>query len=412
MRILVGDCVLDPTARELRRDGEAVHVEPQVFDLLLYLIENRDRVVSKDDLLSAIWHGRTVSESTLNSRINAVRRAVGDSGERQQFIRTVSRRGFRFVAEVQQDGSAAGEPAAGTEPSPSGATADRRSASPSQHVTFCRATDGTHLAVAESGNGYPVVKTANWLNHLEYDWHSPVWSPMLRHFATRFRLIRYDERGTGLSDWNVAEISLEAFVRDLETVVDAVGLERFALLGISQGAAVSIAYAARHPDRVSRLVLSGGYARGWRKRGNADETALREAMNTLIRHGWGKDNPAYRQTFTSRFMPDATFEQMQSFNELERISTSPDNAIRLVEVFGDIDVSEALSKIAAPTLVLHSRNDASVPLEQGLNLARSIRDARFLALESRNHLVLSHEPAWRRYMEEVCAFLDQDEPTI
>lgn len=402
MRFIFGDYVLDPDRRELWCGGEAVHVEPQVFDLLLHLVRNPDRVVSKDELLSAVWQGRIISESTLSNRINAARRAIGDNGKNQRLIRTVARKGFRFIGQAEQesdDPAAAGYSSSIDTPA-GGATA------PSPEVTFCRTADDVNLAVATSGNGPPLVKTANWLNHLEYDWCSPVWAPMLRLFAARFRLIRYDERGTGLSDWHVPEISFEAFVRDLETVVDEQGLERFALLGISQGAAVSIAYAARHPDRVSRLVICGGYATGWRKRADAEEIARREGLNSVIRHGWGQDNPAFRQVFTSLLIPDATVEQMQSFNELERMSTSPDNAVRLANVFADIDVADLLAHVAAPTLVLHSRNDASIPFEQGLRLARSIPNARFVALDSRNHLVLSHEPAWNRYKEEVCAFLD------
>jgi pimeloyl-ACP methyl ester carboxylesterase len=357
--------------------------------------------------LSAVWRGRVVSESTLHNRINAARRAVGDSGDRQQFIRTVPRRGFRFVGEVRQESAdpkslgAAASPSAATEP------IGGRPTPPTQEVTFSRTADGVSLALATSGRGYPVVKAANWLNHLEYDWHSPVWAPSLELLASRFRLIRYDERGTGLSDWDVEDISFEAFVRDLETVVDALGLDRFALWGISQGAAVSIAYAARHPDRVSCLVVSGGYAVGWRKRGNADEIARRQALTTLIRHGRDHDNPACRQVFTSLVMPDATNEQMESSNDLQRLSASPENAIRLMETWGEIDVSDLLPRVVAPTLVLHSRHDAPVPLEQGLTLARGIPDARFVALASRNHLILSHEPAWRRYMDEICSFLDQ-----
>jgi DNA-binding winged helix-turn-helix (wHTH) protein/pimeloyl-ACP methyl ester carboxylesterase len=403
MRLLFGDCILDATRRELWRGGEAIHVEPQVFDLLLHLIRSREQVVSKDDLLAAVWGGRIVSESTLNNRVNAARRAIGDSGEQQNFIRTMARRGFRFVGEVREE-LPAGESRSST---PLEGTDDRRQP-PKQEVRFCRATDGVHLAVAVSGDGPPLVKAANWLNHIEYDWHSPVWSPAFRLLTSRFRLVRYDERGTGLSDWNVRDISFDAFVSDLETVVDTLGLERFALLGISQGAAVSIAYAARHPDRVSRLVVSGGYALGWRRRANPDEIARREGLVALIRPGWGQDNPAFRQVFTSLLMPDATMEQMQSFNELERVSTSPDNAIRLMNTFSNIDVTDELARVVAPTLVLHSRHDTPIPFEQGLMLARTIPNARFVAVESRNHLLLSHERGWRGYMDEICGFLDED----
>jgi pimeloyl-ACP methyl ester carboxylesterase len=280
---------------------------------------------------------------------------------------------------------------------------------PAQEVSFCRTAEGINLAVAVCGNGLPVIKTANWMNHVEFDWQSPVWSPLLRRLAEQFRLIRSDERGTGLSDWEVADISFETFVRDLETVVDALRLDRFALFGNAQGAAVAIDYAVRHPERVSRLVLSGGYAQGWHARGNPAEIEGRKALLKLIEVGWGQDNPAFRQVFTSLMIPGGTLEQAQWVNDLQRVSTSPKNAARLLQVFGDIDVTQFLPRVAAPTLVLHSRGDAPCPFEQGLMLARGIPNARFVALESRNNVILSHEPAWRRFADEVCAFLDEDD---
>jgi DNA-binding winged helix-turn-helix (wHTH) protein/alpha-beta hydrolase superfamily lysophospholipase len=388
------DCELDCGRRELRRASKAVHVEPQVFDVLLHLVRNRDRVVSKDELLQAVWNGRVVSEDALTSRISAARRVIGDTGEEQQLIRTVPRRGFRFVSEVREQ--AAGAELHSARPGTTNAQ---------QAVTFLQTSDGVHLAVAAAGSGRPLVKTANWLNHIEFDWQSPVWAPLFAKLAANCRLIRYDERGTGLSDRDVPNFSFDAFVRDLETVVDTLGLERFALLGISQGVPISIAYAVRHPERVSRLVLCGGFAKGWRKRGNATDVARAEASVTLIREGWGQDNPAARQMFTSLIVPDATLEEMRWFNELERISVSSESAIRLLHVIGDIDVSNLLPRITVPTLVLHSRGDARVPFEHGLMLARSIPDARFVALESKNHLILSHEPAWPRFVGELCGFL-------
>jgi pimeloyl-ACP methyl ester carboxylesterase/DNA-binding winged helix-turn-helix (wHTH) protein len=394
MLFLFEDFTLDVDRRELRRGPAAIAVEPQVFDLLVHLIENRDRVVTRDDLIASVWGGRIVSESTLASRINAARSAIGDSGEAQRLIKTIQRKGIRFIGEVQ--------PGTASDASPQGRP-------PIQDVTFCRTADQVHLAVAATGNGLPVVKTANWLNHIEYDWQSPVWSPLISHLSNRFRLIRYDERGNGLSDWNVQELSFEAFVRDLEAVVDSLNLPRFALLGVSQGAAVSIAYATRHPERVSRLVLCGGYVLGHRKRADAHEIAQREALEQLIKLGWGQDNPAFRQVFTSLFIPGGTPEQMQWWNELQKISTSPENAIRLSAALGEIDVSKELSQVKVPTLVMHSRGDARVPFDQGLRLAREIPGARFVALESDNHIILSHEPAWERYMSEMTAFLAQDD---
>ena len=255
----------------------------------------------------------------------------------------------------------------------------------------------------------PLVKTANWLNHVEFDWQSPVWSPLFTRLTADCQLVRYDERGTGLSDRDVPDFSFDAFVGDLEAVVDECGLARFALLGISQGAPVAIAYAVRHPERVSRLVLCGGFAKGWRKRGNAADVARAEASITLIREGWGQDNPAARQMFTSLIVPDATHEEMRWFNDLERVSASAATAIRLLHVIGDIDVTELLPRVAVPTLVLHSRADARVPFEHGLALARAIPKARFVALESKNHLILSHEPAWQRFIDEICGFLKFEE---
>jgi pimeloyl-ACP methyl ester carboxylesterase len=226
--------------------------------------------------------------------------------------------------------------------------------------------------------------------------------------ASGHRLIRYDERGNGLSDWDVPDISFEAFVRDLEAVVDAEGLEKFALLGISQGASVAIAYAVRHPDRVSRLILCSGYASGWRKRGSTEDIARRSALLTLVRYGWGQDNPAFRQVFTSLFFHDATAEQIRWFNELQRITASPENAARILTVFGDIEVSDLLPRVTVPTLVLHGQHDAMVPFEQGLKLAREIPGARFVPLPTRNHLVLGHEPAWQQLVAEIQDFLGAD----
>jgi DNA-binding winged helix-turn-helix (wHTH) protein/pimeloyl-ACP methyl ester carboxylesterase len=387
MIVAFGDCEIDCGRREVRRAGATAHVEPPVFDLLVHLITHRERVVSKEELMREVWEGRFVSDDTLTSRVSAARRAIGDNGTDQHLIRTVTRRGFRFVGEV---GAATVSPL-------------------QQRVKFCRTSDDVHLAVATAGRGRPLVKTANWLNHIEFDWRSPVWSPFFSRLAAECQLVRYDERGIGLSDRDIPAFSFEAFVHDLETVVDEYGLQHFALLGISQGAPVAIAYAARHPDRVSRLVLCGGFAKGWRKRGNASEVARAEASVMLIREGWGQDNPAARQMFTSLIVPQATHEEMQWFNELERISASADTAIRLLYVLGDIDVTDMLAHVAAPALVLHSRGDARVPFEHGLTLAREIPGARFVALDSKNHIILSHEPAWPHYIDEICGFLKSED---
>lgn len=279
-----------------------------------------------------------------------------------------------------------------------------------QEIRFCRTSDGVRLAFARVGSGPPLVKAANWLNHLEFDWESPVWRRLFRELAGRRTLIRYDERGSGLSDWDPPEQSLDAWVLDLETVVDACGLERFPLLGISQGCAVCIEYAARHPERVSGLILHGGYSAGWRADPTypPEEAARRDASIEIIRHGWGEDTPAYRQMFTLTFIPGGRPEEIAWFNELERKSVSPENAARFMEAFAEIDVRDRLPEVRAPTLVLHSRGDQRIPHERGRELAAAIPGARFVLLESENHLILEHEPAFARWMDEAHRFLEEE----
>ena len=279
-----------------------------------------------------------------------------------------------------------------------------------QDIHFCLAADGVQIAYATAGSGPPLVKAPNWMNHLEHDWQSPIWRHLLLDLAADHTLLRFDQRGNGLSDWDVEDISFDAFVGDLESVVDAAGLERFPLLGISQGCSFSIAYAARHPERVSHLILYGGYARGRQRRGSAREAERAEAMQALIRLGWGQDNPAFRQMFTSSFMPGATLEQMEWFNELQRISTSPENAARIHSVNDVTDVTSQMAEISAPTLVLHCRDDGIVPFNEGRLIAATIPNARFVPLEGRNHLILEEEPAWSHFLEEVRGFLKTPSP--
>jgi pimeloyl-ACP methyl ester carboxylesterase/DNA-binding winged helix-turn-helix (wHTH) protein len=389
------DNVLDPGRRELRCKGALVAVEPQVFDLLVFLIQNRERVVSKDDLIAGVWDGRIVSDSTLTSRINAARRAIGDSGEQQRLIRTAARKGIRFVGAVRE-----GE-------EPSDVSAPVATPAPNQEVTFCRSADGINLALAAVGAGPPLIKVANWLTHIEYDWESPIWAPLLHQLAVHSRLIRYDGRGNGLADRDVTEISFPAFVRDLKTVVDAANVERPALLGISQGAAVAIAYAVQHPERVSKLILFGGYAQGRNKRGSAAEAEMAQAFLAIMRHGWGEEHSAFMKAFSSVFFPNGSPQQIKWLVDLQRITTSAANAVRIRNACDDIDVVDLLPQIQVPTLVLHCRHDNVAPLEQGRLIARTIPRARFVTLESDNHIVLAHEPAWPKLVGEIQAFLQE-----
>jgi pimeloyl-ACP methyl ester carboxylesterase len=277
-----------------------------------------------------------------------------------------------------------------------------------QTVHYCFAPDGVRIAYACTGSGPPLVKAANWLNHLELDWSGPVWSRLFTELSREHSLVRYDERGNGLSEWQVGDLGFEAFVRDLETVVDTLGLDRFPLFGISQGCAVGIEYAARHPGRVSRLILLGGYAAGWRHTADAAEIERREAAITLARHGWGQDNPVYRQIFSQTFMPDATHEELDWFNDFQRRTASAENAVRFLEAFSTIDVRHRLPDVRCPTLVLHARDDQRVPLALGIELASRIPGASLVTLDTCNHIPLSREPATGRIAECIHAFLQDD----
>jgi pimeloyl-ACP methyl ester carboxylesterase/DNA-binding CsgD family transcriptional regulator len=274
-----------------------------------------------------------------------------------------------------------------------------------QRIRYLRTRDGVRLAWAEAGAGHVLVKAANWMTHLEYDWESPVWRHWMRFFSNNFRFVRHDERGCGMTDWQVEDLSFERWVEDLEAVIAAVNPpEPFALLGISQGAATCIAYAVKYPERVSHLVLYGGYARGTYHREDPDKKRLYRAMIELVRLGWGSDNPAFRQVFTSRFVPGASDEQIGWFNELCRKTTSPEMAARLLETRADINVMPLLGAVRTPTLVLHSRDDDVIPIVEGHILAAGIPDAEFVELESKNHVLLETEPAWERFCEEVLEF--------
>jgi pimeloyl-ACP methyl ester carboxylesterase len=350
--------------------------------------------VTKDELLDAVWGHRYVAPTTLNSRIKAARQAVDDDGVEQRVIRTIHGRGFRVVADV-------------TERSAIAAPVVRRD---EQLIRFCTASDGVQIAYATSGAGPPLVKPANWMTHLEYDWESPVWRHWLRALSSEHTLVRYDERGNGLSDRDADDLSFEAWVRDLESVVDAAGLDRFPLFGISQGCAVAITYAVRHPERVTRLVLYGGFAQGVVARART-QRELEEVTMVMqgIPLGWGHDNPAFRLFFAARFLPEGTPDQMRWFSELQRTTTSPEIGARLLTTASTIDVTELLPLVKAPVLVLHATGDAVAAFSEGRKLAALLPGARFVPLESRNHILLESEPAWMRFVEEVRHFLAEDD---
>ena len=396
------DFELDTDQFDLRRDGEQIRVEPQVYDVLVLLVENHDRVVPKEEILDTVWGDRFVSESALTSRVRAARRALADDGTAQRTIRTVHGRGYQFVAEVQERARRPESSAVGPVATDGG---------PSQEIRFCQTDDGARLAYASMGEGPPLVRSAHWMTHVDYDLESPVWRHWLESLADGRRLVRYDERGCGMSDHDVdpSQFSVDTWVSDLAAVVDAAGLDRFDLLGVSQGGPVAIKYAVQNPERVRRLVLYGTYIQGALLRA-ADDHQRREAMVQfeLASVGWGSADDSYLRFFASQFMPDADRELWEEFGRIQRRTVSAENAARFMETFAHLDVTDAVSDLATPTLVLHARGDLRVPFEDGRELASLIPGSRLVPIETNNHLMTADEPAFATFLDEVNQFLDED----
>ena len=360
-------------------------------------MENAGCLLRKEDLLRQVWPDTVVEENNLNKNISLLRKALGEPATGQSYIETVPRVGYRFAASVTEIASNA------KGPKPEG----RHVESPvRQEIRFCSTRDGVRIAWATVGSGYPLVKAANWLNHLDYEWESPVWKHWIAELTKHHRFVRYDERGNGLSDWEVKEMSSEAWAQDLETVVEAAGIDRFALMGISQGGAPAITYAVEHPERVSHLILVGAYSRGFEHRDNPEALKARQAFETLVRLDWGTKNPAFSFNFADLYVPqNATPEHQEWFNALRRVSASPENAARIMEACDKINVRALLPSVSVPTIVFHSDGDRAVPPDEGRILAAEIPNARFVPLSSANHLLLADEPAWGIFVEELGAFL-------
>lgn len=391
-------CELDLGLFELRRAGRIVHVEPQVVEVLAHLLRHRDRMVPRTELLDTVWGDRFVSESALSSRLMQARRAVGDDGRRQEVIATVHGRGYRFVAPVESLERSGVPPPVPAAPS---ALPD------TQEVRYCVAEDGVCVAYAIAGCGPPLVKAANWLTNLDQEWDSPIWGHWLHELAREHRLVRYDERGCGLSDWEVPDFGFDAWVHDLELVVEAAGVRGpFPLLGVSQGGAVAIAYAVRHPERVARLILVGAYARGRLVRAETPEAREDAALDLALgRVAWRRDDDAFRQVFAGQFLPDGTRELWDAFNQLQRATTSTENVVRFLDAFARVDVTALAPQVVCPTLVVHARDDLRVPRSQAQELAALIPRSRLVMLRSRNHILIGDEPAWPAFLAELRAFL-------
>lgn len=399
MRYLFGIFRLDAERRELKADGRLVELEPQVFDVLEFLLRHRDRVVGRDELLATVWAGRMVSETAVGVRINAARQAIGDDGKAQRWIKTLMRRGFRFVGDVVQECDEHAQ-----QPRPV-SHFELLPPPPRRKVRYCRTADGVNIAYSSLGRGDALIRLPSMFNHLEFDWQNPLRAPLIHALRGACRQIRYDGRGTGMSDRDVATISFDGFLSDIEAVTRELRLSRYGLLGISSGAPIAIAHAARYPERVSHLILHGAYAVGRNRRGTVRESDLARARESLLRHGWGDVNSAYLRAYSSMFMPNAQPEQIRWLAAQQREATSAEVAVRLRRAWVDIDVHALLPKLKVPTLVLHCRHDAIVPYDEGRKIAAAIAGAKFVTIESENHIPQHTEPEWPRFVAEISGFL-------
>jgi DNA-binding winged helix-turn-helix (wHTH) protein/pimeloyl-ACP methyl ester carboxylesterase len=388
---------LEPGEHRLVRKGHVIRLTGKAFDTLCALLERHGKLIPKQELMDAVWPETRVEENNLDRNISALRKALGEQAIGQPFIETVPRVGYRFVAPVTEIPLRAMARRAG----------DRVPETPSrQEIRFCVTQDNVRLAYATVGSGHPLVKVANCFNHLDFEWEGPIWRHWVRDLAKGYSILRYDGRGNGLSQWDVEDVSFESWVHDLETVVDAAGLEKFALMGHSQGGAVAIAYAVRHPERVSHLILCGAYSRGTNCQERPDAIEVRRALETLVQLNWGKSNPSFFQLVTNLYIPEkATPEDQCWFKELQLISVSADNLVKIMRACDEINVRPLLPLVSVPTIVFHSDRDHVAPSEEGRIVATEIPGARFVPLSSANHILLAEEPAWKIFREELASFL-------
>ena len=394
---------LDVDERRLLRDNEELRLRGKLFDTLRVLVENAGKLVRKDAFMESVWPDSVVEDNNLDYCISQLRKLFHP----EKYIETVPRHGYRFVAEVTspkpQGQSIELEPAVQRPDAPDqqigfieavprvgyrfpGKVESAGKAPISavvlgdglkrQEIRYCMTSDQARLAYASIGTGPPLVKASNWLTHLDYEWESPIWRHWWAEFSKHHRMVRYDERGNGMSQRDVTEISFDTWIRDLETVVDAAGLDRFSMLGISRGGSIAIAYAVMHPERVSKLVLYGAFPAGLNHHGSPKAREARRALESLVRLGWGVNNPAFCKMFTCRFVPNATPAHEHWFDDLQRVSTSAENAARLMEIDDNIDVRGLLRQIRVPTLVVHCDGDQVVAPECGRQMAAEIPDAR------------------------------------
>lgn len=384
---------LDTKRHVLTRNGAQIPVEPQVFDVLRVLAEHAGSVVSKDELIDAVWNGRIVSEATISGRINAARTAVGDNGKDQSIIRTVQRRGFEMVAEVVQDETAEQKPL---------------HAEISQTIRYTSSEDGRSIAWSSAGEGPPVLLAWHHLSHLEGDWDVSIVAPSQQRIAQSHRLIRYDVRGAGLSEALRPEDTLESHVADMKAVADAAGLDRFPIVALLQNTAVAVRFAALYPERVSGLVLHNAYAVGRALRDEAPPSSDFDPFIALIKSGgWGDPDNGFMRAWITMVMPQISPDEATEMITLVGRASTPDDAILQRDLIDRLDVRADLKKVQAPTLVIHPRRCGIHPVAEGRRVAAGIPNAEFLEMDTSNTFFAATAPEHERVMTATLQFLDR-----
>jgi len=392
MQFEFSDCLIDTENQGLWKSGNVVDLEPQVFMLLVFFVERPGQLVSRDDIVEAVWGGRIVSDSTISTRINAVRRAIGDDDPANRIIETLSKRGYRLTAEV----------------TPRDAGNSYSSSKQLQHDQFvrvARSADGTILAYATTGDGPSLMRAGHFLTHLNFDWESSLRRPLLDRFGEHFELTRFDQRGTGLSGPPETDFSLDRLVEDMLAIADSAGLEQFPIWASSQGVPVSIAFAAAYPERVSRMVLYGGFVQGRAIRNDQTKSVQAETLVDLITEGWGKPEGAFGKAYATLFMPDATSDQINDMSQMQLASATPEAAVALRRSIDSFDVSGFLKDVKVPVLVIHVTEDSVNPLSQSRFMASELPCAQLRVLEGRNHVPLPGTEAWDVIADESIRFL-------
>ena len=384
-------CELDADAHVLMRSGSEVHVEPQVFDVLRLLADSGGDLVSYDTLVDVVWGGRIVSDATIAARISAARAAVGDSGQRQEIIQTIARRGIRLVVPVAEQGLATSEP--------------KPTAPITQRVRMTRSADDTVIAWSAIGEGKPLMRAGHWLTHLERDLTSCIWGPWIERLSRGRKLVRYDVRGTGMSAQDCGALGIAPSVQDMKAVADAAELERFSILASSQSASYAFHFAAQFPERVDRIVTCGAFVQGSVARDPGAGNAMTDAMAMMIRNGWGQPDSGYLRSLGTLFMPGATDDELSDILELQSASASATRAIEIRSCCANYNEVAVLEKVQAPVLVAHAVRDSIHPFSQAQLIASHLPNAELLQLDTTNHLMSPREPAYEVFMQALDDFL-------